>query len=608
MSEMSSLQATLNTLKSKLGTDYAAWYEFLQKTASSKNISVEEWNAFLFRAAVSSADLNKVVEAVENVIANIGLGAIDPIADANGTSHTSDNVIQALNALTTALNVLKTYTDHGLGTLAEDVEALEEKYDASTESLTNSVNSLDSKITDGLSTVGTNLTNGLSTLDSKITSEINSRESADSSHESRLNDFNNRLTALDKSTSEGFEAVEDKIDEEVASLNRTLESKVTKDSNGNVIITGNLTVGGETTVVDTNTLQVDAPIAVVNTSYLEGESPEWANGGIVVLLSDKDAFGIVYNRRLKKVIASVGTYENGKFTVQNPIDFIPLWNGESTEEAIPMFEGGKLKPSGLTKTSIEKIAADAKCKEWDHVITTEEAFTNISKCTGTVLVKGLHMDFGDWYDEIADIVINATYVKFIDCSFAATYGAVIVGNKNCTLDGFYWLDGPDTIDVQNFGKVINCKQDKSGDISGYPLHLIDCDYVHNTDFGKADNCSHISDCILTMAYGPVLNGCSHIHGLRIELQKNQEIGGECIFHACEYLSNISLGEGVVLNILYHNCLFVDPDTCAGFLPSLTEGELNDEVQILTRDGSFKSVHLGDAVAAYVNGTILTGEW
>ncbi len=272
------------------------------------------------------------------------------------------------------------------------------------------------------------------------------------------------------------------------------------------------------------------------------------------------------------------------------------------------------------EAEIARAEAEEKRKqslraEWDHVITTIEDFAKIKDYTGTVLVKGLqHVDLGAVFEEDT-IDINASYVKFIDCAFYTTYPRNIVGNENCTIDGFYWRAEYDSLSLSTFGKVINCKHTGGSDIDGYPLEISNCDYVHNCDFGAAYDCNHISDCALTVSvsrYEAIFSGCNHIHGVKvIALDLNPDFTWRtCIFDGCKYISNVSVSQVFIdlIEFRYISCLYVDPDTCAGFLPSLTEGELNDEVQILTRDGSFKAVHLGEAVAAYVNGTILTGEW
>ena len=232
---------------------------------------------------------------------------------------------------------------------------------------------------------------------------------------------------------------------------------------------------------------------------------------------------------------------------------------------------------------------DIKHSEWDHVITTAEDFANISNYTGTILVKGLqYVDLGTVFEEDT-IVINASYVKFIDCAFYATNWKDIVGNKNCTIDGFYWRAEYDSLSLSTFGKVINCKHDKFGDIAGYPLRIYNCDYIHNCDFGEAYNCNHISDCTLTIdVYGTVLSNCTHIHGLRLDQQYNDdEQFRECIFDKCSYMSNINVIDGTIptLDIIYKDCLYVDADTCSGFLSDEDVGK----VQALTNDGTFQTV-------------------
>ena len=222
--------------------------------------------------------------------------------------------------------------------------------------------------------------------------------------------------------------------------------------------------------------------------------------------------------------------------------------------------------------------------EWNYVITDVDTFVNnISTYKGNILVKGITIP-GDNYT----LSNGATYLKFIKTNIDMSYSCWFTGNKNCTLDGLYSPAGPDSLGVSNFGKVVNCKHDKDGDIAGYPLELVDCDYISNCNFGVARNCNHISDCTLTIdASSIVLQNCTHIHGLKLDMQyDDEEQWRECIFDKCSYMSNINVDDGTImtLDIIYRDCLYVDADTCSGFLSDEDVGK----VKVLTDDGSFET--------------------
>ena len=234
--------------------------------------------------------------------------------------------------------------------------------------------------------------------------------------------------------------------------------------------------------------------------------------------------------------------------------------------------------------------------EWDYIITDADALMDLldnpRKYHGTVLVKGVHADIGDSNRSESELT-NITYLKFIDSSLSASHYIDIKGNQNCTIDGLYWHCEFDSLTLTNFGKVINCKQDKEG-VSDYPLGLIGCNNISNSDFSTAHDCNNITDCNLTITTNfSVLVNCTHIHGLTLDQQDdNAAQNRECIFDNCRYMSNINPLDGTIstLNIIYNeNCRYIDPDTCAGFLNGRLPDAEKTYVQALTKDGSFRAI-------------------
>lgn len=362
-----------------------------------------------------------------------------------------------------------------------------------------------------------------------------------------INDtFNEKLNELDEKTNE--------LD----------EFSVKKDANGNVVITGNLTVQGETTVVDTDTLQVDAPIAVVNTSYLDGETPEWTNGGIVILLDEENAFGLVYNRHHEKVIASLGKYKDGVFTA-NGTDFVPLWNGESRDGYIPMFQGGRLVPSTLSQDELSKH------DEWDYILTSPFRGEDFYY-TGNILVKGVR------FSEYVDLFLgsNVRRLKFVDCWFSA--GVAIRTSSGCTIEGVR-IDGNNGYGstLRGFRAVIDCKA-TGGTYS--TLALVGCEHISDCEFETASYCNYIENCVVKAGEAHLIkiDHCNYICGVNVEESSTDEV----LFDNCSYISNVNANGNY--NITYKDCKYVDAQSCSQFVREEDVGK----IQLLTDDGSFKT--------------------
>lgn len=285
-----------------------------------------------------------------------------------------------------------------------------------------------------------------------------------------------------------------------------------------------------------------------------------------------------------------------------------------SEKGVPVADGTDVEEYG---NLIRRISSSGSATEWDCIITDADALMDLldnpQNYAGAVLVKGVSaLVYGGTYT-----LQYVTYLKFVNSTISLDSMAVeLVGNKNCTIDGLYYEPSGEGLHLQNFGKVVNCRHNKDGD-SAFFLQLADCDYVHNCDFTHASRCNHISDCALTVyssgVEGIVLEQCTHIHGLKID-NFDETYYGQCIFHECLYMSNINIGGGDTSNlvVVYHNCRYVDADTCSGFLSDEDVGK----VQVLTADGSFATTDSTDgedgedgedgvSVTHSWNGTVLT---
>lgn len=152
------------------------------------------------------------------------------------------------------------------------------------------------------------------------------------------------------------ESIEKKVDE-------LEKSSVSKDINGNVTIHGNLTVAGEIEVVNTNISMTDAPIALVNTAYLDGEAFDWTNAGFVILLNEGnentcDAYGFIYNNFYEKPLIAKGVYDKKKGTFSpnsSDITFIPKWSGDTFDDKFVYIDDeGNLVTSGYGGSDIHR--------------------------------------------------------------------------------------------------------------------------------------------------------------------------------------------------------------------------------------------------------------
>lgn len=156
------------------------------------------------------------------------------------------------------------------------------------------------------------------------------------------------------------ESIEKKVDE-------LEKSSVSKDINGNVTIPGNLTVAGEIDVVNTNISMTDAPIALVNTAYLDGEAFDWTNTGFVILLNEGDentcdAYGFIYNNFYEKPLIAKGVYDKKKGTFSpnsSDITFIPKWSGDTfNDKFVYIDDEGNLVTSGYGGSDIHRHTND----------------------------------------------------------------------------------------------------------------------------------------------------------------------------------------------------------------------------------------------------------
>jgi hypothetical protein len=137
---------------------------------------------------------------------------------------------------------------------------------------------------------------------------------------------------------------------------------VSKDHDGNVEISGNLTVNGEITFVDTDQLTSDNPVAAVNTGYLDADAaePPGEVTGIVAITGSKDdsnkhpAFGFLYHKYYGPVLVR-GHYSDGIFSIDgNYSENIAVKRGEVTSGRFTYFDENNILRS--SETSIDYLA------------------------------------------------------------------------------------------------------------------------------------------------------------------------------------------------------------------------------------------------------------
>lgn len=156
---------------------------------------------------------------------------------------------------------------------------------------------------------------------------------------------------------------------------------------------------------------------------------------------------------------------------------------ESTSESVVNIGRGTpyLMPSNVSEwsqilNSIQQYYADMReLIEWDYVITPADIdysnFINsfqarLYEAKGYVLVKGVV--YADaWF--VASVSADTKYIKFVNSQITCD----IVGNKNCTIDGFSgvsWNNRERASTLVTFGRVINC----------YQVALLNCLRVSNS--------------------------------------------------------------------------------------------------------------------------------
>jgi hypothetical protein len=139
---------------------------------------------------------------------------------------------------------------------------------------------------------------------------------------------------------------------------------VSKNSDGDVEISGNLTVNGEITFVDTDQIISDNPVAVVNTGYLDSDAAElspWNVTGIVAIIGSKDdtdrypAFGFLYHKDHGPVLVKGYYSDDGTFSIDgNYSENIAVKRGGVTSKMFTYFDENNILRS--SETSIDDLA------------------------------------------------------------------------------------------------------------------------------------------------------------------------------------------------------------------------------------------------------------
>ena len=119
--------------------------------------------------------------------------------------------------------------------------------------------------------------------------------------------------------------------------------------------------------------------------------------------------------------------------------------------------------------------------------------------------------------------------------------------------------------------------------SGVGWNIKNCDNISHCDVSGLTDCNNINDCTIFSAANQItiFSNCHYINNLIIDDAPSEAY----YFDNCSHLSNIVVKnswEDLTFN--YSGCTYVDPYTCAGFIPDEDVGK----VRILTKDGSYQA--------------------
>ncbi len=222
---------------------------------------------------------------------------------------------------------------------------------------------------------------------------------------------------------------------------------------------------------------------------------------------------------------------------------------------------------------------------YDHVITTEEEFLNLNTYEGRILVKGVELTAN------CNVTVNANAVllDFEGCTVNAdtSIGIRINGHRNCTIRKCTF-DGPnyDTVYISAFGYV-----DKCGATRYTSYTYTNCDHIYGSVITGAYQCRFIDNCDLYSEIDAEISNCSFINGIA----ENDAYGSSgVVFDTCLFISNVfAVGS-------YIDCLYVDNETCRGYVPAADAGK----VRVLTTDGSYQAIRVVEKIA-YSNNVYAT---
>ena len=122
--------------------------------------------------------------------------------------------------------------------------------------------------------------------------------------------------------------------------------------------------------------------------------------------------------------------------------------------------------------------------------------------------------------------------------------------------------------------------------SGVGWNIENCDNISHCDVSGLTDCNNINDCTIFSAANQIttFSNCHYINNLIIDNAPSEAY----YFDNCSHLSNIVVRnswEDLTFN--YSGCTYVDPYTCAGFIPDEDVGK----AQLLTNDGTYQAKNL-----------------
>lgn len=215
---------------------------------------------------------------------------------------------------------------------------------------------------------------------------------------------------------------------------------------------------------------------------------------------------------------------------------------------------------------------------WDTIIRDSNNFLlDLSNAVGNVLI-----DLKSPYE--SDVIITLSdEVKLIDfnhCTFksvritADANAKTVIRNLN-TIPPVDITTGEENGYLKNFAAVENCRG---------ILRYENCSSIENCDVKEAVSCSHIRDCFVAyseQSAQSIFKDCCFIN--------NVDVSGyaavyahEVHFDNCHHISNIhdsKEGDNYIY-VVYEDCTYVDPFTCAGYVNNENVGG----VPVPTADG------------------------